>query len=356
MRRIASLFKKDLTLGFQDVFILLEVGFAVILVLLLVFVVPEDIESESMVFIYDQTGVMQEFIESLDVETGEQIGETFTDSREAVIAGMEENRSAIGIIVSEGDDARYAVDLLKQPYTPEALVEYVRTDIEDLLSIIHPPAGIYPPDVYESVRIESLEEGLRDELPFNQLLMPTVLLFMVGILGLFVMVSLVGQERVDQTLRALRVAPANLWQFLVSKHLVVLVTGLMTFTILYIPMMGLRGYLSSLLIIVLTVVMGSSLGAILASFLDNPMEGIGWVVLLMIVLGLPAISLFAPTFSPGWIRLIPSYHTLFGLDAAMFPANNGHVVRQSAMVLAGVAIVLFIVSGLVFNARTRKEA
>lgn len=355
MKKVFSLFKKDLLLGLQDVYILLEIGFAIVLVLLLIFVIPEQIDSEGVVFIHDETGRLETFIDSMDIEM-EEVGEFFVDGRDAVVRGMVENRSAVGVVITAGAATPYVVELLHQPYTPEALVEYVRVEMEDLFSIIHPPGGLYPPDVYESVRITSLQEGLRDEIPFNQMLMPIVLLVMVGILGLFVMVSLLGQERADQTIRALRVAPTNLWQVLISKHLIVLFTGFITFTILYVPMMGLSGYLPALLIMVLTIIMGSTLGTFLGTIVDNPMEGIGWVLVLMIVLSLPAISLLAPVFSPWWMRIIPSYYTVFGLDAAMFPDQNAHVIRQSAAVLGGIVVVLFALSGLAFSRRTRKEA
>ena len=40
MRRILSLFRKDVLLGIKDVFILLEVGFAVVVSALLLAVIP----------------------------------------------------------------------------------------------------------------------------------------------------------------------------------------------------------------------------------------------------------------------------------------------------------------------------
>jgi hypothetical protein len=356
MRRIISLFRKDLALGFQDVFILLEIGFAVVLVLLLLFVVPEEIDTEGVVFIHDETRVLERFVESIAPGAAEELGEFMVGSRDAVVAGMEEHRSALGVVLSGQADGSYEVELLRQPYTPQSLVDYIEVELSDLFAVLAPAGGGYPPDVYNSVRVTGLQEGLRDEIPFNRMLMPSVLLFMVGILGLFIMVSLVGQERVDQTLRALRVSPSSLWQFLISKHLVVLFTGLITFTILYVPMMGVSGFPASLMLIVLTIVMGSSLGTFLASFVADPMEGIGWIVLFWLVLGLPAVSLFSPVFSPWWLKVIPSYHTLFGLDAAMFPDNNAHIVRDSAWALAGFSAVLFALSGVVFTTRIRKEA
>ena len=107
---------------------------------------------------------------------------------------------------------------------------------------------------------------------------------------------------------------------------------------------------------ILTVLLGSSIGVILAGFFDNPIAAILWVLLFMLLLGLPVISLFSPTFSPDWLKLIPSYHTLFGLYVDMFPDNNSHIIWQGAAILGGLDVVLFVVSGLIFNKLIRKKS
>lgn len=373
MKRIAALLAKDAILGVKDVFVILEVVFAVIVAVLLVFVVPEDIRVDQSVFIYDQTGILEEFLEGLPLDI-EQVGEVMVASREAVIDGLVANRSALGVVISDaGGDAPplFDVELLTQPYTQEAVENYIGLELEDLLSIIGSTralgrdlgasgsagaaASLYPPEVLGAVRVQGLQEGLRDEIPLNRRLLPMILLVVVGIIGLFTMVSLLGQERADQTIRAFRVSPGGLWSFIASKHLLLLLVGAATFSIIYIPTMGLTGYLPALLIIALTIVVGSSIGTLLSAYFDNPMGSIGWIMLLMVVLNLPSISLLAPTFSPFWLRLIPSYYTLFGLDAVMFPDNNGHIIGESAAVLAGVAVLGYLLSSAIFISRIKRE-
>ncbi len=359
MARIGNLLRKDIVLGIKDVFVILEVVFAILVMVLIVLVVPDEINNETQVFLNDETEILTEFMDRMMAEFGidaaNDLGELYVDSREEVIAGVVDNPSAIGLVIAEGSSAPYSVELMSQPYTQPTLIDFVKVDMADVLSIITPPAGLYTPDVYQSVRVESLATGLRDEIPFNKRLMPLVLLFMIGIMGLFIMVSVLGQERADQTMRAFRVSPGGLWSFLASKHLLVVVTGAVTTSILYLPVIGTQGYLPSLIIMVLTILIGSSIGMILAAYFDNPMSSIGWVLLLILVFNLPTISLLAPIFSPGWLRLIPSYHTLFGLDAAMFPDNNANIIWTSIGVLGGVAAALYLVSGIVFGARIRKE-
>ena len=358
MNRIGNLFKKDLILGIKDIFVLLEIGFAIVVLILLLFLIPEDIKKDALIYIYDETRVVENFIvDSVGLEDMEkQKAEYYVDSREEIVEGMIEEKSAIGMIVAQNDSGTYNVELLTQPYTKEAIAQYIEIDMEDLLALIPPPYDFYPKGVLNSVRVEALQRGLRDDIPFNQRLLPVILLMMVGVLGLFIMISLIGQERVEATIRAFRISPAGLWEFLLSKHLLLLALGFTTFSIIYLPMMGFGGYPQALLIILLTIVLGSSIGVILGGIFDTPMASMLFVLLIILVLGLPVISLFSPAFSPAWLKIIPSYHTLFGLDAAMFPDNNSHIIWQSAAVLAGLDVVLLAFSAWLFGRLIGKEA
>ena len=345
MKRLGSLYKKDIILGIKDVFIILELVFAVLFMLLLVFVIPKDIRTTGKAYIYDETKLVETFVLTSIPDADKKLGEYYVDSRDEVIAGMIEDTSSIGVIITGQIDGKYGIQLLTQPYTKQAMVNWIDIDMEDLMAILHPPKGIYPAEVYRSIRITALKRGERDILPFNQRILPPILFWMVGLMGLFAMVSIIGQERIDMTIRAYRLTPAALWEFLLSKFLVILTVGIISFSIFYIPLMGISGYLSSLIIIILTILMGSSIGVILASFFDSPMAALGWVLLFMAVFGLPAISLLTPSFTPDWMKFIPSYYTLFGLDAAMFPDyNSKEIIGQSAGILSALSGVLIIFS------------
>jgi len=62
MGRIANLFRKDVVLGIKDVFVLLEIGFALVFVLILLFIIPEEIQSDATIFIHDETGKVERFV------------------------------------------------------------------------------------------------------------------------------------------------------------------------------------------------------------------------------------------------------------------------------------------------------
>lgn len=354
MRHLGNLLKKDLILGIKDVMIIMEIAFSIVIALFLLFLVPEDVKNEAIVFVYDQPKLIQNFVFEFNPNI-EEDGEYYVNSREEVVAGIREHKSAVGLIVDDAGDGTYNTTLLTQPYTTQGVIDYIDIDIEDILSILHPPYGIYPREVYEMIEVEALQVGRKDDIPFNQRMVPSVIYMMVGIMGMFAMVSLVGQEREDMTLRAYRVSPANLSEFLVSKHLTILITGFFSFSALYLSVIGFTGYLYSLLIIILTIYIGSCIGIILGAFFDSAMKAISWIMLMMIVLSLPAVSLFIPIFSPPWLKFIPSYYSLFSLEAAMFPDNNVEVIYRGLLVLTGIGLIMTPISISIFRSVIRKE-
>lgn len=342
-------------LGFKDVWILLELGAAVLITAMLLFVVPKEIKRELPIYIQDNTGVFKLMVDQIGGEESKKGGQLFVDSREEVVEGMRKNKSAFGMIISPRDSNKFHIELLTQPYSSDAMVEYLEVQMTDVFTMIAEPEGSYSPEIFNKVEVKALNNQVRDDIPFNQRMIPLILMFIVGFMGLFTMISLIGQERSDQTIRAYKVTPSSLLTLLTSKHLMLLTVGFITFSIVYLPSAGISGYLLALLVIIPTILIGSSLGVMLGSFFDNPMGAIGWVFLFMMIFGLPGVSLFAPVFSPEWLKFIPSYYTLFGLDAAIFPDGYSNVLWISVGVLFGMSAVLLPLSSWIFTRKLRKE-
>ena len=49
MSKLSNLYKKDIILGFKDVWILLEFGAAILITAMLMFIVPKEIKRESFI-------------------------------------------------------------------------------------------------------------------------------------------------------------------------------------------------------------------------------------------------------------------------------------------------------------------
>lgn len=355
MSKLSNLYKKDMILGFKDVWILLEFGAAVLITAMLLFIVPKEIKRETSIFIQDNTGVLKLMVDQMGGEESKKGGQLFVDSREELVEGMRKNKTAFGMIISPRDNNKFHIELMTQPYSSDAMVEFLEVQMTDVFTMIAAPGGSYSPEIFNKVELRALQDQVKDEIPFNQRMIPLILMFIVGFMGLFTMISLIGQERSDQTIRAFKVTPTSLLTLLTSKHLMLLTVGFITFSIVYLPSVGFSGFLLALLVIIPTILIGSSIGVMLGSFFDNPMSAIGWVFLFMMIFGLPAVSLFAPVFSPEWLKFIPSYYTLFGLDSAIFPDGYSNVLWISIGVLFGISAVLLPLSSWIFTRKLRKE-
>ena len=174
------------------------------------------------------------------------------------------NKNAMGVIISYGDETLYQNGDVGPTLHDRCHDEVCgQTEMEDHAVHLlhqHPIRHLSFRCLY---RIQCVSRLYRKDCvmksPSIKRMLPPILMMMVGILGLFAMVSLIGQERSDATIRAFRVTPTGMWGFLFSKHLMLLAVSCITFSILYLPVMGtFEGYLASLVLILLTVIFGST--------------------------------------------------------------------------------------------------
>jgi hypothetical protein len=220
----------------------------------------------------------------------------------------------------------------------QALRDAVRQDSavgfvfgEDGLTVVHPGYAEQSLNVFvlelermtrggatADVRIVSLDETAK-AIPFNLRLTPVFVCFEALMVGFILGGALMLAEKQDGTVRALRVSPFGPAKYVISK------------TILF----SLIGTLYASLICVLTVGFTVNWGAFLPlSFFGTAvftMIGLayttpfhdmsGWffsMVILLSVNMLPVISYSSPSFTPFWMRLIPSYPILMAYRSAMF--------------------------------------
>ena len=143
MSKLSNLYKKDIILGFKDVWILLEFGAAILITAMLMFIVPKEIKRESSIFIQDNTGVFKHMVDQMGGEESEKGGQLFVESREELIEGMRKNKTAFGMIISPRDNNKFHIELMTQPYSSDAVVEFLEVRMTDVFSMIAVPGGSY---------------------------------------------------------------------------------------------------------------------------------------------------------------------------------------------------------------------
>ncbi|MCR8969383.1 hypothetical protein [Facklamia sp. 7083-14-GEN3] len=85
-----------------------------------------------------------------------------------------------------------------------------------------------------------------------------------------------------------------------------------------------------------------SLGLLIASFYQTIIEAFGILYALMMVLILPTISYFLPSWSPTWLKWIPSYHMLEGFKLALLGSGSSQYIftLSSAFIICGFLLFL----------------
>ena len=108
-------------------------------------------------------------------------------------------------------------------------------------------------------------------------------------------------------------------------------------SVITIPVMGLQpNYLLFYPLLWISTFAFAALGLFIASFFDNMTKAFGVLFGGMMVMMLPALSYFIPSFDPVWMRYVPTYPLMQGFkEVMMVNGDAGYVLTQCGIFLAG---------------------
>ena len=201
-----------------------------------------------------------------------------------------------------------------------------------LFDLIREVAGQEPP-----VEIESTTLGDEVSIPWNQRLLPLIVLMAVFLGGLFLPATSVINEKEKRTLTALLVTPTTIGDIFIAKGLVGVILSLFAGVVILLLNQAF-GVEPLLLVVVLALgsIMAVGLGLLLGAVLKD-------ITTLFAVWKFGGILLFGPAFIymfpqiPQWIsRLFPTYYILQPVIE----------ISQGGGSLADIATNLFILIGL----------
>jgi ABC-type Na+ efflux pump permease subunit len=219
----------------------------------------------------------------------------------------------------------------------------VETDLRSLFEL--------PPSEEVVVNTTILRgDGEEQKVPFNEMWVPILLFTDTALIGMVFIAALLFMEKEEGTLRAFLVTPGHSWEYLLSKTLTLALLAAL-FTLIFVPLTIGAGpnYLYLLLLMAAGSLFGSLLGAWVAVYFDNLSQYLFPALTLMVVLSLPAVAYFTPSFSPWWLRLFPTYPLVFGLREALFPSGSPQIVFSALSVLLGLSLLLLVISSRVFK-------
>ena len=350
LRRVAILLGKDLKHGSRSFVFILAIVMPVVISL-----------------------VVSLFFGSLFSDTPELGIADMGDSRLVALAGAEDSivfrsyasdvdlRRAVelgavdmGLVLPQGFDDRVAGGertVLPAYVWGESLAKNRGILLANVNSMLRQIAGQESP-----VRIETTALGDADNVPWNDRLLPFVLLYGVMMGGSMVPASLLVDEKQKRTLTAVTVTPTTLAEVMTAKALVGVLIGL-TMSIVVLVMNQAFGAQTGLLVLVLA--QGAVLAALFGLVLGILSKDTATLFATLKAVG---ILLYAPVFVymfpgiPQWVgRIFPTYYIVQPVVELSQSGGSWPDIAAEVFVLAGIIVLLGVALGGV-SRRLRLQA
>lgn len=342
-KRLGALFQKDLALGIRNYYIAIMLFTAVLLVLLVRFVIPEETSIKPTVYYAVESEAERVFAGMYELM--DQKGRM--ESREEIVRSMEGNINSLGMVFKI-KDRKPTVEYILQGHENEKIKNLLVLPVQALFN----PARQDDLQI-ETIRIKAVTE--ENDQTFNMMLLPLLVLFEPALLGLMLLATMIFMEKEEKTIQAYAVTPGQLAEFLVSKVCFILLMSLISASIIVAFTLGIgSNFILLLLVVGISSIFSSTLALVIASFFDNLSKAMMWLMFATIVLTVPMISYFMPGFAPVWIRIMPTYPLLFVIQEVLFPTGNNDMIVSTLVLFSILSGVLFGISVLRYRGNLMK--
>jgi hypothetical protein len=358
-------FTKEILLATRSFYFYIEVIMAAILLFLLLFVVPENFEGKRDQYLYfDASSIGVEFFkeETLkDDEDGQvEVVELEWENKiyladhyetdelhiyvmpdlDAAIGLADEERAFAGVVHLDATGA-ISYTYYMQGYETERLL--------NTLAVFQTEDSEVLKTAFEKQEMRKLHDN-QVTLSDRENIVPSFVTFNGSLMGMFILASYIFLDKKEGVIKAYAVTPSPVWQYLLSKTGMVTVTSFITSLIITVPVMGLQpNYLAMFALLITSGFAASALGLLLSSFYDDIMQSFGMLYAIIVLMLLPNIAYFIPTWNPAWIRFIPTYSMLEGFKEAILPNGDvGYIMMTSLAFLVG-GLLLFLFANRRFN-------
>jgi hypothetical protein len=337
---ISGVINKDFIIASRNYFFVLAAALAVIYILIIQFIIPEEISFDPDFYVVDNT--KERIMESLIEKNPEKI-HLVNDGKEKLLSILEKEKYSVGVIVEDVDSSS-GTKIIFQGYEDPKIQQILTAALQKDIS------GKY---VQKNIEInkEILREGVSFEKPpFNVFLLPTFLYSEIIMIGLFFVALLIFFEKEEGTIYAYMVTGRNVNWFLLSKGIVLALLAVFFTFLLVIPVMGISINWGILIfLVILGSFFASFTGIILASLFTNFSRFIYPAMGAIALLTMPAVSYMFPSFSPLWLKWFPTYSLIFAFREVFYPSGRTVTILIAAVFLLIINILLFAVGSKIFK-------
>jgi len=335
---IRTLVKKDFSLFMRNRLYGMMTIFGLVAYLAVYLLMPNTVDEDINLALYapDVPPVFQQIMD----EEGAVFNEY--DTEEALIAAVEENEYTAGIVLPADIMKQFAAGQkpdIKVYYPPGSLQEIQDAVTALIRELAYIQTG-QPLMITVSAEILGTDT-LGEAIPIKDRMKPLLALLIVltEAMGL---TALITEEIENGTARALLVTPMKTQDLFMSKA----VFGIgfaFTQAVLF---MALVGGLNTQPLIMLTVlllgaIMVTGFAFLVASIARGAMSTLGWSVIVMIILMIPAFGIMIPGVITGWGKLIPSYYLADTVHQASNLGAGWGDVGTNILILLAINIVIF---------------
>jgi ABC-type multidrug transport system permease subunit len=182
-------------------------------------------------------------------------------------------------------------------------------------------------------------------IPLNKNTVPIFIVFEVIVLGFMLISIMIFQEKQERTILAYRVTPSGTFAYIISKSLLFLFSSLIYGGIIILFTVGMKINFGLLfLIISLGSLLMTLVGLFVGIFFNDISGWFLWGISILMINLIPMISYMNPTFSPLWVRIIPSYYILFSVREILFSTGKSGFILPVLLTLAAECIAMFFIS------------
>jgi hypothetical protein len=205
-----------------------------------------------------------------------------------------------------------------------------------LATTLTPPSKIPP-----QVKVVSIGKAWSIA-PLNKRMMPILISFEAVVLGFVMAGVLLLEDKQEMVLQAYRVSPGGTASYIVSKTLLFALVGTVYAILMAVLTIGVSfNWGTFLLLTFLGCALYTLLGLCVTVFFKDLSSWFFVATLVLSLNMLPMITYSAPTFSPTWIRYVPSYPIVFSYGHVLFQTGKG--ISHTIALLAGEVVITAIV-------------
>lgn len=302
---IGTLVSKDLNLYFRNRFFAFITILGLVAYIAMYFFLPNEVDETLELAVY-APDIPRDLLEDM-----EEDGLEFFDmaSEEELVTAVAEGDYQVGVVMPENlrrEIARGELPEMRVYFTPDVPEEFRDVYIIMARELAFMVSG---EPLYLDVNEEVIGMDMAgQQIPPRDRMLPmlTVFVLMMETLGL---ASLISTEVEAGTIRALLITPMSISDLFVGKGLTGVVLAFTQVALLMAITGGLR---QAPLLMLVTLLLGSILvtgiGFLLASAARDMMSVLGWGILVVLIMAIPALVVFIPGITTDWIQIIPTHY------------------------------------------------